>query len=276
MNYIKFRPSALHLLLFGLLAFTVSCDNLELPEEGSLPDETPPEAAFSANVNESDFLQYDFSNESISATDYAWDFGDGNTSTDRDPVHVYEAVGTYTVTLTASDKLNASDQTTREIVVEEPVSAFVPEIMNPGFDIEGDDSYRDGWRNGDLGGVIQITSSPVFEGEKAAKLPSAGDRIGYQSFSVEPNTTYTLGFHYTLKTDNPGTINVSILAGEVFDTDDIAGATIASFTGDDQTSASTFTPGTIEFDSGDNSTVSIYFTNVGVEARIDSFTIEVN
>ena len=273
MFQINFRQT---FLLLGMLVFVASCDTLELPEAGSIPDETPPKAAFSASASESDFLQYNFSNESISATDFAWDFGDGNTSTDRDPVHVYEEVGTYTVTLTASDKLNASDQITRDIVVEEPMSAFVPEIMNPGFDIEGDDSYRDGWRNGDLGGVIQITSSPVYEGEKAAKLPSAGDRIGYQAISVEPNTNYTISFYYTLKTDPAGSITVSVLAGEVSNPDDIAGATIASFTGEDQTSASTFTLGSIDFNSGDNSTVSIYFTNTAVEARIDSFAIDVS
>lgn len=33
---------------------------------------------------------------------YEWDFGDGTTSTDTDPTHVYAAPGTYTVTLVAS------------------------------------------------------------------------------------------------------------------------------------------------------------------------------
>jgi len=35
-----------------------------------------------------------------SATAYAWDFGDGEVSTDRAPTHVYRAAGTYTVSLT--------------------------------------------------------------------------------------------------------------------------------------------------------------------------------
>ncbi len=34
------------------------------------------------------------------ATSYLWDFGDGTTSTERDPVHAYEKSGTYQVTLT--------------------------------------------------------------------------------------------------------------------------------------------------------------------------------
>ncbi|MFY1642735.1 PKD domain-containing protein, partial [Methanoculleus bourgensis] len=36
-------------------------------------------------------------------TAWSWDFGDGNTSSERDPVHTYTAPGTYTVTLTVSN-----------------------------------------------------------------------------------------------------------------------------------------------------------------------------
>jgi PKD repeat protein len=41
----------------------------------------------------------DLSANDLSA--WAWDFGDGTTSSERNPVHVYAAVGTYDVTLTA-------------------------------------------------------------------------------------------------------------------------------------------------------------------------------
>jgi PKD repeat protein len=34
---------------------------------------------------------------------YRWEFGDGATSTEPSPTHVYEAPGTYTVTVTVSD-----------------------------------------------------------------------------------------------------------------------------------------------------------------------------
>lgn len=269
----KFAAVARLLLLLPCVALLFSCE-MELPDVGSIPDETPPQAAFSASANEGDFMTIEFTNNSISATDFVWDFGDGTTSTGRDPVHTYADTGAYEVTLTVSDKLEVSDMTQQTVRVEEPESDFEPEILNPGFDIEGDDSYRDGWRNGDLGGVIQITSSPIHTGEKAAKLPSAGDRIGYQAITVEPNRDYVLSFYYTLKTSNPGSITVAVLAGEVNDPAAIADATIASFTGSDQTSASDFVQATIEFNSGDNSTVAIYFTNEGEEGRIDTFEIE--
>src|SRR5690606_37993061 len=34
-----------------------------------------------------------------SSLDYFWDFGDGNTSTDENPSHTYNSIGSYDVTL---------------------------------------------------------------------------------------------------------------------------------------------------------------------------------
>ena len=42
-----------------------------------------------------------FTNQSIEAVSYHWDFGDGHISCDENPVHTYESAGTYTVTLRA-------------------------------------------------------------------------------------------------------------------------------------------------------------------------------
>lgn len=261
------------LLLLATMMLLFSCDTLELPAEGSIPDETPPEAAFSATPSEADHLTINFTNLSISATDYAWDFGDGNTSTAKDPTNVYEDIGTYTVSLTATDKLNVSSTTSQEIVIEEPVNDFVPIILNPGFDEQGDDEYRDGWRNSALGTVMQITSSPIHEGVKAAKFPADDPRVAYQAITVLPDTDYILSFYYTIKTDPVGSITVSMLGGEVNDPAAIAGATLASFTGTDQSSASDYVYATLEFNSGSNETVAIYVTNEGAECRIDSFEI---
>jgi PKD repeat protein len=42
-----------------------------------------------------------FANSSQNATSYLWDFGDGTTSTDANPIHNYTNLGVYTVVLTA-------------------------------------------------------------------------------------------------------------------------------------------------------------------------------
>ncbi|MEL6677013.1 MAG: PKD domain-containing protein, partial [Bacteroidota bacterium] len=255
------------------MLFLMACDTNPLPEEGSLPDLTPPEAAFSFSQGDANYLELTFSNESISATDYVWDFGDGSSSTEKNPVHAYTEDGNYTVSLTASDKLGVSNTYSENFDLIKPVVVFTPVILNPGFDEEGSDSYRDNWRNGDLGGVIQITSSPVHEGVKSAKLPSGGDRIGYQLIEVEQNKDYVVSFYYTMKTSPTGTLTVSILGGDVTDPAAVAGATLASVDLTDQTDASTYVLDSVRFNSGDNQFVAIYFSNVGVECRIDTFTI---
>lgn len=273
LNHIKQYYSFPMLVLTALVLSFSACEE-ELPGEGSIPDLTPPEAAFSYTADEGNHRSISFANLSISATDYLWDLGNGTTSTESNPSATYDTDGAYDVTLTASDRLGASSTVTKTIDIIEPVVAFAPEVQNPGFDIEGDDAYRDFWVNEDLGGKIQITSSPVHAGVKAAKLPSDGSRIGYQPITVLPDTDYTVRFYYTMKTSPAGTLTVSILDGAVSDPGLIAASTIASVDLSDQNDASTYVSASVSFNSGASSEVVIYFSNVAVESRIDSFTIE--
>lgn len=60
--------------------------------------------------------QVDFTDQSNNATSWFWDFGDGNTSTLENPVNIYAASGTYTVTLIATDGCT-SDTTTETVTL---------------------------------------------------------------------------------------------------------------------------------------------------------------
>lgn len=278
-----------NLYIFGLAlaAFTFnSCDDFEQFEplgENSIEDETPPNALFSYSQGvgfDNEWKTYTFSNKSTSATTYAWDFGDGNTGDGLDEENTYPGEGTFTVTLTASDALGQMSTYSEEITIVEPEApaAIIPPILESSFEDnslpDGTGDGRDSWRNSDLGGVIQITSSPVYEGSQASKYPSAGDRIAYQELTVTPNSEYILSYVYTLKTNNPGSITVSVIAGGGHtDLASALAATIESFEGTDQSSSSTYVPVNIPFNSGANDTVSILVTNQGEEARIDAFSI---
>ncbi|SIS82960.1 PKD repeat-containing protein [Zobellia uliginosa] len=52
---------------------------------------------------------------------FAWSFGNGDTSSLADPVYVYNTEGTYTVSLTVTDSEGLTDQETLTVVVAEPV-----------------------------------------------------------------------------------------------------------------------------------------------------------
>ena len=67
------------------------------------PDPVQPTASFQYEIDGDNFLMVTFTNYSQNATSYSWAFGDGNTSTDKDPVHTYGAAGEYTVVLTATN-----------------------------------------------------------------------------------------------------------------------------------------------------------------------------
>ena len=65
-----------------------------------------------------------FTNTSIGATSYSWDFGDGNSSTESDPIHTYSGDGQYSVVLTATN--DCGSETTQQIVTTSsaPQAAF--------------------------------------------------------------------------------------------------------------------------------------------------------
>ncbi|MDB5206583.1 MAG: hypothetical protein JWR72_1658 [Flavisolibacter sp.] len=63
----------------------------------------PPIAKFIEQNNCSDKLRFTFTDRSLGATTWFWEFGDGNTSTQQSPVHVFPSYGTYTVKLTVTN-----------------------------------------------------------------------------------------------------------------------------------------------------------------------------
>jgi PKD repeat protein len=66
---------------------------------------------------------------------FEWDFGDGTTSTDQSPTHIYKSKGEYRVTLTVTDSKGQSQQSSESVIVGEPP---VGTILSPA---EGDQFY---------------------------------------------------------------------------------------------------------------------------------------
>ena len=55
---------------------------------------------------------------------YAWKFGDGNTSTDKNPTNIYSASGTFPVSLIGSNSAGCADTLTKEITLGESKTDF--------------------------------------------------------------------------------------------------------------------------------------------------------
>jgi PKD repeat protein len=76
-----------------------------------------------------------FSNSSINATAYLWDFGDGSISTEQNPKHTYLVGGTFTVKLTAK-VAGGSNSTTKSVSIQNPIPASVAN-----FTLTGDNNF---------------------------------------------------------------------------------------------------------------------------------------
>ena len=118
-----------------------------------------PVADFSYSKNN---LKVNFYNKSVSSRSYYWDFGDGTSSTERDPVKTYYRAGTYTVTLKSSNS-SGSNKKTEYITVSEAAPKASFSCYSTDLRVSftnystGADSYV--WDFGD--GTSSLLSDPV-------------------------------------------------------------------------------------------------------------------
>jgi len=108
-----------NLLLFlfvSMIAFT-SCDNSETIDVSACYTYSP-----ESELQAGDTVY--FSNCSENALTFAWDFGDGSTSTEAEPFHVFETPEIYEVTLTAINE-NVSNVVTKQISVDASLAFII-------------------------------------------------------------------------------------------------------------------------------------------------------
>ena len=72
-----------------------------------------------------------FTNSSVSATSWLWDFGDTTSSTIQNPEHTYSYVGMYPVTLYASTPNGCIDSVTSVVSVKDLVTIYIPNSFTP-------------------------------------------------------------------------------------------------------------------------------------------------
>lgn len=67
-------------------------------------------------------------------TGWYWDFKDGNTSSQQNPVHKFTSLGTFPVTLTVTDIIGCEGQVTHPVLVKDITAAFFPNAFTPDGD----------------------------------------------------------------------------------------------------------------------------------------------
>lgn len=86
-----------------------------------IPSEFIPDAHFGLSTDTVD-IQNDgtimFTDSSSNAVSWFWNFGDGTSSMEQNPIHVYNSIGTFTVILTVTNEDGCSDVSTYDIVAE--------------------------------------------------------------------------------------------------------------------------------------------------------------
>ncbi|MFA5417345.1 MAG: PKD domain-containing protein [Bacteroidales bacterium] len=76
---------------------------------------------------------FDLSNDST-VNNWNWSFGDGTTSTEENPSHIYQDAGSYTVQFQITTINGCKSDTTLEVALTQDVKLFIPNAFTPNGD----------------------------------------------------------------------------------------------------------------------------------------------
>ena len=113
-------------------------------------------------------------------TNVSWDFGDGNTSNEENPVHTYSRRGEYDVTLTVEFILGCSYSITKTIYVGDPYEIVIPNAFTP-----NNDNFNDVFR-------------PIYYGFKSINI-GIYDTWGTLIYSEETTANEMTGWSGRIK-----------------------------------------------------------------------------
>jgi len=103
----------------------------------------------------------DASTDDVGVVSYSWDFGNGDTSEEANPLYTYATQGSYTATLTVLDAEGLSSSDTVEIEVIDPLAVCDP--------------VPDPWINSDIG-PVGAAGNACFDGS-AFEIEASGADI---------------------------------------------------------------------------------------------------
>lgn len=185
------------------LILTITLVSLSCEDNESGIDSVGLEARFVSEIETNTVV---FTNISNDATTYLWDFGDQTTSQETNPTHVYEAIGNYTVTLTASDESDTSAVFSATVVISElPFDGGI--IVNGDFE-NGAAPWIQGVNDNNPAPVVTVDGNTYYSANVTSPNPSAPFLVNVsQKLEIIQGETYTLSF------DAWSDVDRSIIAG---------------------------------------------------------------
>jgi len=153
-------------------------------------DPKAPTADFFYDVNGTEVT---FTSETSGVDTWEWIFGDGNSSTEKNPVHAYETPGTYKVTLRVSGAGGIAVVPPKDVVVEESMEYL---LTGGAAKTEGK-TWKLKWEGSDIQGIGGVENALTIQ------LPLDSD--GFFSDLGLPqsyNDTFTFIYDGSYKVDN--------------------------------------------------------------------------
>jgi len=131
-----------------------------------------PEAAFEYAPGKPTLLDptVTFTDASLDALSWSWDFGDTLLITDQNPVYKFNAYGTFPVELVVTNSYGCTDTALREVIIDDFITSYIPNSFTPNDDGINDQFGVTGFSNG--GFSMQIFNrwgQTVFTSENSSQ-----------------------------------------------------------------------------------------------------------
>jgi gliding motility-associated-like protein len=121
----------------GYYIVTVSdsfCTVVDSVYVNALPVLVTSDFSYDQQLTTSGQTQADFVSLALGADSVLWDFGDGTSSSEENPIHIYSDTGMYAIQMISYDANGCTDTLLQYILIEEPFNFFIPNAFTPDAD----------------------------------------------------------------------------------------------------------------------------------------------
>lgn len=149
-------------------------------------------------------LSVEFTSTSTNSDTYLWEFGDDETSTEMNPVHVYTGGGDFEVKLTVSGEGGTDYK--RETITVVVTLADVKNMLTGGADASGKTWILKGVTGNPGDGASAVTN------EMPVLIPTPEDFFGWISRELDNEYTFEYNGSYTINPKNDSILSVFVFA----------------------------------------------------------------